>query len=277
VHGRELEVDEVVDERRLHLHRGHAGAVDVEPVGRDPAQPALHVHDADLGRRVGAFDREGQLFTLALDLEPVGELALDLEVARLRQRHGARAGRGRDEQQLARRRVLLVARRHGEQFAFDAFLVVGDDDDVAADVGARDLAQVDGRLRLGHRVAAGLRRHEPAGPRRVGPERAEHRRRQFVEHDAPLRVGLQRRLAQQVGVPVLEDRGLAHRQRRCGGGRCGALGRDERGGQRAQGEAEQRWVHGWFLEQWRHGPWTPTRRSSCQRIVRTSARRPADV
>jgi hypothetical protein len=143
---------------------------------------------------------------------------------------------------------LGLAQRNGEQLAFDAFLLLVDDDHVLADVRARDLAQVECLLLLGDLVASGLRADELAAAGRVGPERAQYRHGQLLEHDAALGLGRQGGLAHEVGVPVLEDRRFHDRQRR-GNALRGILARREVAGDGTTGheqrnESQCRGLHG---------------------------------
>lgn len=101
-------VDQVVDERGLHLHRGMALAVEVDLVRRDPAQPLLHVGDPDDGLRAAVFDAHGQAIRQFLGAEVATVAILESDVAHALDRDRAQAFRDTDESDAA---DLACARR----------------------------------------------------------------------------------------------------------------------------------------------------------------------
>jgi len=236
VHRHVLQVDHLVDQRRLEPDGSIALAVDDDLVGRNPPHALLEVHQPHLGRLGGLavpvqLERQ-QVAELLLRELGLG-LALDGDVANLLQRHRLESPLGLQQYQVALLRkhlpgvggtgllqLLAAPRGPGDDLRRVELVrghLVGDlgDHHVRAEVGLDQLMHGQRGVFDEHLPLAGGDGLElgvllPA----VRPERAKDGRRQVVHHDVAGSVGGHLAGVEHEGVAVLEDGDLLDRHLR---------------------------------------------------------------
>ena len=241
VAGDVVEIDQIVDERRLEPDAGLPLAVELDTVGRDPAEPALDIHQADARfpfrkRRdavpgAAADHAEGERAAKLLAAELRGRLRSERDVLDARKRKDAGAGVGPEEDEIGGDRQLGAVPRRRKRLEFVRALhrrrqdrrLVGN----RIAVGGRDFG--DEHLRTGIGVDEFLERErrplhpDPALRRsdggqpdslvgRAGPKRPHHRGREMTEDGAPLGIDRDAATMDNEGVAILEHAHLADRE-----------------------------------------------------------------
>ena len=236
-----VEVDQIVDERRLEPDAGLPLAVELDSVRRNPAEPALDIHQADTRfpfrkrrdavPRAAADHAEGERAAKLLAAELRGRPRTERDVLDARKRQDAGAGVGPEEDEIGGDRQLGAVAGRRERFKFLRALhrrredrrLVGD----RIAVGRRDLG--DEHLRAGIGVDELLERErrsldpDPALRRgdggqpdplvgRAGPERPHHRGREMTENGVPFGIDRDAAPMDNEGVAILEDAHLADRE-----------------------------------------------------------------